>query len=271
MISILVNADTRPQAGEAQALFNGVVSRDFLVDGVISYQKFFSGFETETILFIDDHNPVDLGTLEALREICDKVILSKHSKKYRGRDPFGPFNDINYLQTFGLARGEFIAHFDQDTGAFTKGKEQVEALIRPVIENEVKFVCYPSEHSPRCVDDPTFQNHIWASTRFFFCRKETINLTELEEAIWEPQTLYAKYGQPARVCPWTEHFLGQAAGYSVLYPKLSSDLLIFPWHKYEKGILAKLNSLHYDEIGMRLIAAGAHSYHGVEANRLILE
>ena len=99
---------------------------------------------------------------------------------------------------------------------------------------------------------------------------ETIDLKALEEAIMEPQSLYAKLGTTPRVCPWTEHFLGQMADYSVFYPPLSKDLLIFPWHKYKDGVMTKLNQMAYDDIYPRVIAAGAESYHGCEADRIIL-
>lgn len=270
MISLVINVDSRPQSTEAGAIGSGVTCNDLLVPTVQNKINFFKGFDIETILHIDEHNHVSTYTLGLLREMCDCVIVRKHSKHYRGIDNFGPFNDINYLQALSMARGEFIAHFDQDMIAFSHSQDQVNNLLWFVESNTYKYVSYPSSASPRCVDDPSFGDHIWASTRFFMCRKETINLTELEDAIWDNQAFYKKYGTPPRVHPWTEHFLGQACGYSVFYPPLSNDYLISPIHKYKEGVLDKLNKLPYDEIGNKLIAAGAHSYHGVELDRIIL-
>lgn len=269
MISIVINGDSRPAKTEAGQMSDGIRSEDLLVDSVINKQRFFADFEIETILHLDEHQKVSDETLRSLRELCDCVVIRKHSKHYKGADPFTGFNDINYLHALSLARGSHIAHFDMDMAAFTRGQEQVEKLFHQL--TDFSYVCYPSAASPKCVDDPSFGTHIWASTRFFLCEKDTINLTELEQAIWEPQTLYIKYGHPSRICPWTEHHLGVACKSSVYYPPLSKDLLIFPFHTYKEGTMAKLCSMSYDDIYLKLIAAGAHDYHGVDAQRLILE
>lgn len=270
LISIIINLDSRPINNDMAGMFNGVVSRDFLVDGVLNKRKFFDGFNVEVIAYVDVHAELEPSMLAALREAADCVVLRKHNKNYRTHEPFGAFNDINYLHALSLAKGEYIAHFDSDMAAFARNKDVVSDYIRPVVDGDVKFVCYPSEASPKCVDDPSFGNHIWASTRFFFCRKDAIDITEMEAAIVEPETLYEKYECPPRILNWFEHFIGIASGYSVLNPPTSNDVLIFPWHNYAQGTMAKLNSANYDDIAWPLIACGAHSYHGGHANKLIL-
>jgi hypothetical protein len=241
-----------------------------LVPTVQNKINFFKGFDIETILWIDEHEHVTPYTLGVLREMCDCVVLRKHTKHYKGSEPFGKFNDVNYLQALSLARGTYIAHFDQDMLAFTEDRKPVEFLLNLLTDGGYKYVCYPSLYSPKCVDDPSFGEHIWASTRFFMCLKDTINLTELEQAIWEPNAFYGKYGTPVRVNPWTEHFLGQAAGYSVFYPPISPQYLITPIHKYQDGVIQKLNQMPYAEAHEKLVKAGANTYHGVELDRISL-
>lgn len=262
-ISLLLNCDTRPEKDVVGDMFDGVRSWDFLTDGLQNKIQFFDGFDLETIVWVDEHVPVPHDVLDQMRSMADRVVLSKHSRKYRDVTSFSPFNDINYIQTFALARGEVIAHFDQDTAAFRSSKAEVDKLLSYL--DRYKFVSYPSSASPKCVDDSSFGDHVWASTRFFLCRKETINLTELEEAVWEPETLYAKYHKPVRVCNWVEHFLGVSSKNSVLYPPLSKELLIFPWQSYSKGTLKTFNSMPFSEASEKLIRAGAHTYHGVSA------
>ena len=270
-LSVIINVDTRPSKGEHEGLFAGTVSRDYLVDGLLNKKKFFQGFDCEFIVFIDEHQKVDALTLDTLREHADTIVLSKHSKHYRGIEPFGPFNDINYLRAFAMARGNTICHFDQDVAAFTSGKEVVENLLTLVESGQHKFVCYPSIHSPHPVHDDSFQNKWWASTRFFICKRAAIDLTALEKCIMEPQWGYQTYGTPPRQCPWTEHFLGLMNGFSVYYPPVELDKwAVFPWAKYTQGTLAKLNQMPYGDIAKRLYESGGLPYDGVDANLLKL-
>lgn len=268
LISLIINADTRPASNETGAMFDGTRSRDYLIDGVKNKQRFFIGYETETILWVDEHEIISPSDYEILHSLCDRLVISRHSKRYRHINPCSGFNDANYLQALSLARGEIIAHFDQDMAAFAGKMDTVKRLLD--LTDSYKFVCYPSPASPRCVNDPSFGRHIWASTRFFLCKKDAINLQELEQAIVEPETLYAKYGHPPKICNWTEHFLGVMAQGSVFYPPLSQEFLIFPWCRYKEGTMGKLNRLLYSEIAPKLIAAGAHEYHGVDAGKLSL-
>lgn len=270
-ISLIVNCDTRPFQSDAGAMLDGVRSPDFLIEGLRNKIKFLNGFDVETILWIDEHDALDTATYDILHGMCDRIVVSKHSKRYRNIENFQPFNDVNYLQALALARGDIICHFDQDMGAFARGAEHISSLIQMLIDGRYKYICYPSADSPKCVNDPRFGNHMWASTRFFMCLKETVSITEIEDAIWNPDTLYSKYGTPNSVNNWMEHFLGVACGgENVFYPPPSNHLLVFPWFKYKNGVLAKLNESDFDSIYMKLIAAGAHSYHGCEADRLIL-
>lgn len=240
MISIVINCDTRPQKNEQTGLFGGVCNEDFLTDGIFNKIKFFDGFDTETIVFIDEHLPVSEKTLEYLRSICTTVVVRKHTSE-------NSFNDYNYLSALSLARGALVAHYDQDVAAFTSSKESVQSLI-DLLET-YKFVSYPSIWSPNAVDDASFGGRMWASTRFFMCKRETLKFDALRNCIEEPEWAYKTFGDVPRRCNWLEHFLTLANGNSVYYPPIQTEkLTIFTWERYETYTLRRLNELPYEEI-----------------------
>lgn len=239
-ISIVINCDTRHQKDEQTGLFNGVVNSDFLTDGVRNKQLFFSGCDFETIVFIDKHNDIPQDTMDYLQEICDVVVIRKHTGE-------NGFNDMNYLQAMFMARGKYVAHFDQDTAAFTKSDESVKYMIN--LLEEYKFISYPSYWSPNAVHDPSFGGKMWASTRFFMCKKETLQFDVLMNCIKEPNWAYEKFGDSPRRCNWLEHFLTLANNNSVYYPPIQTqNYTIFTWEKYEQWTLRRMNEMTYDEI-----------------------
>lgn len=266
-ISLVINADTRPEKSESAEMFNGTRSRDYLIAGVANKILFLKGFDVEVILWVDEHEPLTESQLSQLRLITDRLVISRHCKYYRESDPFEKHNDLNYLGALSLARGDYIVHFDQDMGAFTRGMEFVQKLFAPLNEGGFHYVSYPSPHSPNCTEDPSF-NHRWASTRFFICRREVLDFTKIELYLRHPEMLWATR-EINRKCPWTEHILGILAEDKVFYPPLSNDLLIFPWQTYKSGLLESLNSQPFDEIVNKLAAAGANTYHGCEGHRVI--
>lgn len=240
-ISIVINADTRPEKSNAEAMFSGVCNTDFLTDGVRNKQKFFSGFDYETILFIDQHLKIDERTLDEISELVDVLVIRKHTNEPN-------FNDFNYLNALQLARGKYIAHFDQDSSAFSSSKESVQELID--LLEQFSYVSYPSHWSPGAVDDPSF-GYMWASTRFFMCKRETLDLTELIKCQIDYNYCYEKY-PASKKCHWLEHILGLHAKYNgngVYYPRIElSKLAIFSWRTYEKWTLRRLNELPYSGI-----------------------
>jgi len=239
-ISVIINCDTRSQKDEQTGLFGGVVNLDFLSDGIFNKKKFFDGFDIEVIVFIDEHNPVDEKTLSYLRTICDTVVVRKHTHE-------NGFNDYNYLSALSLARGNYIAHFDQDTAAFTFSPEPVQELIN--LLEQYKFVSYPSYWSPNAVHDPSFGGRMWASTRFFMCKRETLKFDVLRNCIDEPEWAYKTFGDVPRRCNWLEHFLTLTNDNSVYYPPIQTEKLsIFTWEKYETYTLKRMNELPYEEI-----------------------
>lgn len=271
MISVVLNCDTRPQRDEASGMFNGACSMDFLVEGVINKSKFFEDFDIEVILFIDEHVPVPDDVLAKIRPMVDKLVLSKHSKHYRGSDPFGPFNDVNYLHALSLARGSYVAHFDQDVAAYAKSADAVYDLVLE-LENH-NFVSLPSVCSPDPVQDESFGGKWWTSTRFFMCKREALDITALEHAIREPQWAYETFGRPPREHPWTEHLMPLIAGYKTFYPPVDfSKLAIFPWSRYKQGTLEKLNAMPYEQVAVAVQRAGGAGalYDGLDATLMNL-
>ena len=251
-ISIVINADTRNEKSSVGGLFSGTVNLDFLTDGVFNKIQFFKGFDIETILFVDVHNPIPDQELEYIKSICDCVVLRKHTDE-------NSFNDYNYLAALSLARGEIVCHVDQDTALFTSGAEYVQELINH-LDNH-KFVSYPSHWSPRAVEDHSFGNRTWASTRFFICKRETLKFDILRACIVEPEWAYSVYGDSPRRCNWLEHFLTLTNEDSCYYPPINiNGGLIFSWGSYEKWTLRRLNQLTYQEVAQWVISKGGIHY-----------
>ena len=239
-ISVIINADTRPERLNESGLSKGVVSRDFLTEGVINKINFFKGFDIETILFIDEHEPIPLPIYEQLLQLCNTVVIRKHTSEHS-------FNDYNYISAFALARGEYICHFDQDTAAFTHSPAFIDGLIE--LTEKYAFVSYPSYWSPNAVSDPSFEGRMWASTRFFICKREVINISTLSRCIKNPDWAYSTFDNPPRKCPWTEHFLTLTNSNSVFYPPIDNARgTVFSWGSYRNGLLAELNRKSYPEI-----------------------
>jgi hypothetical protein len=240
MISIVINCDSRPERNSQQGLFKGVVDRDFLDEGIRNKKLFFSEFDIETIVFIDKHEEIPEPTLKYLYSICDTVCIRRHTGETS-------FNDYNYLNALSLARGEIICHCDQDTALFTSGKEYVEELISHLERH--RFVSYPSKWTPKPVDDPSFGHRVWASTRFFLCKRETIKIDTLRNCIEEPEWAYKTFGDSPRRCNWMEHYLTLSNNDSCYYPPIELNKgAIFTWGSYEKWIWRRLNESPYEDV-----------------------
>jgi hypothetical protein len=241
LISLIINCDTRPERNNDNGLFNGVVDRDFLTDGILNKQLFFKGFDIETIVFIDKIEEIPTETLDYLYQICTTVVVRKHTEENK-------FNDNNYVSALSLARGEIICHVDQDVNLFTNYKESVQGMIN-LLDN-YDYVCYPSHWSPNPTHDPRY-DYYWASTRFFFCKRETLDITEIKKCLSDSDYLYGKYPASVRT-PWTEHIcalISKYTGKGVFYPPIEMDKrIVFTWSSYKKGVIKKLNESSYDDV-----------------------
>lgn len=274
MISCVLNVDTRPVSLEFQGMHKGVRSRDFLgTAGLLNKRNFFKGHDIELIVFLDEHEPLTEAEYYALHTHADCVVIRKHSKYYRGANPFHKFNDISYIQALSMARGDVVAHFDGDMAAFCADSSPIDWMLDEVGSGRHKFVCYPSRCSPAPCEAPAYQNKWWASTRFFVCQRESIDITALEHAIREPEWAYATYDRPPVINPWTEAFLGIMANYSVLYPPPNiASWAVFPWMTYKEGTMEKLNAMPYPEIAAAINRAGGDGvfWDGVDVNLMAL-
>lgn len=239
-ISLVINADTRNQKDEQGGLFAGAVNLDFITDGIFQKKKALTGFDIETILFIDQHNPLPGDVLKYIYSECETVCIRKHTNE-------NSFNDYNYLAALSLCRGDYIMHFDQDTNIFVNSSDYINELIN--LLDTYKFVSYPSYWTPRAVHDPSFGNRTWASTRFFICKRETLKFDVLRNCIEEPEWAYQTFGDSPRRCNWLEHFLALSNNDSCYYPPIEPDKgVIFTWGRYEQYVLRRLNESSYEDI-----------------------
>lgn len=243
LISLCINLDTRNKKNHNDGLFNGTINSDFLTDGVFNKIKFFSGFDIETIVFIDQHNPIDETSLSYLRNICDTVVIRKHTNEEK-------FNDYNYLSALSLCRGEYICHVDGDMALFTKDTEPIQRMLNWL--DEYDFVSYPWLHSPNPDVNDNY-DYWWCSTRFFICKRESLDITEIRKCLQDSDYLYGKYPASVRN-PWLEHIIGLHAKYNgkkkgVFYPPLDfNNYMIYCWNNYDDYILRRLNELSYEEV-----------------------
>jgi hypothetical protein len=258
-ISLVINADSRPQRDAQNGLFSGVVNEDFLTDGIFNKIKFFDGFEKEVILFLDEHQHISDKNFDYMRSMVDTLVIRKHDKRFGDIKEYGGFNDLNYLQAIALARGEIICHADQDTAMFTPSPQPIHDLIK--LLDEYKFVSYPSHWTPKPVDDPSFGNRTWASTRFFMCKRETIKFDTLLHCLQDSSWAYETFGDSPRKCNWLEHFLTLTNNDSCFYPPIEYEkYLIFCWENYEQYTLRRLNEMPYDEVKNWVLKKGGIFY-----------
>lgn len=272
-ISVVINADTRPGCKDAesaqQQMFEGTRSSDFLTSGVYNKWRFFhaAGVPFEVILFVDDHTGMNKDVVSLYEAgAIDRLVFSRHDKRFNGHAMFGKFNDVNYLQALAMARGTHIAHFDGDMALFARDPC---ATLRDwlALLASYNFVSYNTPFSPLADPDPAW-DYQWASTRFFICPRTVLDLDEIYKCLQDDDYLYGKYGEKYRRCPWLEHILGIVAG-GVYYPPMAySDYMVFSWSHYQRGILADLNGKAYDDVLAYVKQCGGIGYpcdvHGVK-------
>lgn len=251
-LSIIINCDSRPRNDNAEKMFHGISNWDFLTEGIENKVKPFSSFDKEVICYLDKHQEIPVEIIEKLKFLSDCLIIRNHTSECS-------FNCFNYLRALYMASGDIIVHFDQDTAMFVNDSEYINQLISYL--NEYKFVSYPSFWSPNAVDDQSFQGRMWASTRFFMCKRETLDFKALEMCIRNPDWAYETYGDVARRLNWLEHFLTLTNENSVYYPPIEFDKgVVFCWDHYIEGVLQRLNKLDYKDIQQYIIDCGGMHY-----------
>lgn len=245
-ISVIVNLDSRSQRDIADTMFSGVVNNDFMTEGLYNKKKFFDGFDIELIAYVDVHESIPEDTLSYMKSICDTLVLRKHTTE-------PGFNDWNYIRALQCASGDIVCHWDGDMAGFAYSSESVQEVIN--LLDTYAYVSYPSHWSPNAVNDPAY-NYKWCSTRFFMCKKETLNIPEIIKCLTSYEYFIGTY-KPSRVNHWTEHFLGVIANSNVYYPPIDlKKLAIFSWSSYEKYTLKRLNELPYEEVANWIFQRG---------------
>jgi hypothetical protein len=272
VISVIINVDTRPGFMDMQTdfngMFNGARSLDFLIEGVLNKKKFFDGYDHDVTLFIDYHERIPRAYEEALLNMLNNgqitnLVFNRHTEYFQDRFTF-KWNDINFLNAIMMGRGKYIAHFDGDTAAFRKpGSTAIDRMMQ-WLDEDIEYVSYPSNFSPGETGPEVFDQfrYWWASTRFFFGKRESIDYTEIVKCLQSDEYLYGKYGDRRR-CPWLENILGIITydkGKKVYYPPMSSDYMIFCWGRYYSGVLPRLNQMSYEDVDAYIGQCGGISY-----------
>lgn len=269
-ISIVINLDSRPgfmeQEFSVTKMFDGARSLDFFTEGIKNKIKFFDGHDLEITVFIDVHEPVPVATQNELLElhkqgIIDNLVFNRHIESFQDREYFGKYNDLNFLNALVLSRGEYVCHFDGDMAAFTADSGVIDQFIQWIDSGQYDYISYSSPWSPSPDIDKSW-DYFWASTRFFFCKREIFDYTEIVKCLKSPDYLYGKYGEKHRRCPWLEHILGIMAGPGrVFYPPLNFErYLIFAWSHYVSGVFGKLNQMSYTEVLKYVYSCGRLKY-----------
>ena len=272
-ISLVINVDSRPtflndltctSAVDGSVKSGGTRSVDYIVAGVENKIRFFDEYDREVIVYCDLHEALPAEVMRYLTDSVqsgriNKLILSRHDETYEGN--FFPYwNDITYMQALSQARGPLVAHFDGDAAVFKRDRRILDQWIGRLERGEAAYICNPSPHSPDPVSDPNF-DYRWASTRFFMCRKESLDISEIERCLKSSDYLYRTYGDRKMKCPWLEHILGLMAKQEVWYPPMQTEeILIFCWSRYRLGTLERLNGQTFDEVAHYVRKCGGINY-----------
>jgi len=236
-------------------------SIDYLIDGIINKIKFLDNYEKEVIVYVDQHEILPDYVKQFLFSMIENkrihsLVINSHREYYKDFSYYPKHNDISYLQALAMARGEYIMHFDADVAAFVKDRATIDNWLQMLINDTYDYISYPSHWSPKAVDDPRY-DYRWVSTRFFMCKKDVIDYTEIDKCLRDSDYLYSKYGtENSAKSPWMEHILGLISyGENfvtpdrVYYPPIDNDkYLIFSWGSYRKGTLDKLNNMEYNSV-----------------------
>lgn len=258
LISCIINVDTRPENNQNKEMFRGVVDRDFLIDGVLNKKKLFEGFDTEFIVFVDEHEPLDEQTLLQLKNITDVLVIRKHNKRFADIENFPAFNDFNYINALSMSRGSYVFHFDGDVAAFAPSTDAITTLINGL--EWFDFISYPSHWSPLPVTDDSFKGDFWVSTRFFCCKREILDIGEIIRCQLDYDYWKEKYPR-SRLCHWLEHILQGQSKKGILYPPIDYDkFILFTWETYRKGLLKELNNSTYEEVKQFVLNRGGIFY-----------
>lgn len=243
MLGILINADTRPGVADKETFIGrfgegslqGARSYDFLIDGVEAWSRYFRGVDHEITVVVDEVEPLPNKIRDQIP--ADRVVVTKFRKD------IPRFNDHLYLYSLQEMKGyEHLVHADFDCVGFrSKDSSIVHQYFEWLDSGQYKFICQPTPL--------TYEEHQMdhASTRFFICRNESLDIPELCRLLDDS---YKAKKHPGIHLPCLEHIIGAEAGKGlVYYPPLNlNDHVIFSWVKYHSGLLRGLNQLEYNDV-----------------------
>ncbi len=231
MISLVINCDSRvgyknevSTVGDfGQGSLQGVRSTDLLTHGVQQKINFFRGYDIQVILYIDRHEDISqdvMDEIESTVHACSnnsKIIFKENDRtKYK-------WNDRIY----------YVCHMDGDANCYRT--DECDIVDRYVDWLDTyKYVCQPW--------DGVGNEMYHASTRFFICKRETL------ESAFKTDLLANPY--MGKHSPCLEFALGYHAGEgNVLYPQREDEnYIVFSWARYYQGTLAMLNKMHPSDV-----------------------
>lgn len=256
MISIIINADTRPgQDAVSQTVgdhgegsLQGVRSWDFLTELPRTAEKFFLPHNCETVLYVDEVDPIPVEISDKLdhMEESSGCRFKWSSKKHDHSQP--RWNDRIYLEALQGAKGDYVVHLDQDCALFRSPDNDIVARYLKWLDEGYRFICQST--------NLTKEQHgmWWASTRFFMCKRETLDFTVLWKTLEDRNSIFSKYPweDGAVWMPCLEHALGVMGGKDkVLYPPREDGpdgYTIFSWVVYYRGLLELMNNSTYEKV-----------------------
>ncbi len=259
LISLIINADNRigylnekSTVGDYGAgSLQGVRSKDLLTFGIQNKINFFKGYDIQCVVYLDVHEPLPDELLKEISEIVEpcgnnsRVVLAPHSKdKYR-------WNDHLYINALKYAEGAYTCHMDMDCACFKKEDFNIVEGYINLLNNGYKYICQPWDR----IGDEMW----WASTRYFFCKTETLDLAWLENNLTTP--VMGKH------TPCVEHLLAVKEGDGkVLYPSREDDkYIIFCWASYFSGLMKYLMEQPYEKTIKYLQDCGLYGTHDIIA------
>lgn len=262
-IGVVINVDTRQGYLNKRVCCGmygsgGARSIDFMTDNVLNKIEFFRGYDIEVTVYLHRVELVDMSLILQFNNMIDlgqihNFVINSSTRTFMGK-PIRQWHDTMYLNAIMLSRGKYIAHFDGDTSAYRRDDSDfIDRLIDWVDSDKYDIVSYPTYHSPNEGPDqlkPGDPDYLWASTRFFFCKREWFDYNKFVKHFDDNHWKQEHQGKPYRYPNVTEQILGFLAGPGrVLYPpKDLNQVMIFCWHTYLRGIIGKLNDMDFEDV-----------------------
>lgn len=268
MISIVINADTRPGqdadmntvGDHGSGSLQGVRSWDFLTELPKTVHKFFKNERHMVLLDIDIHEPVSEEVMEKFLEMHQEGWFMW--RECRSDHSLDRWNDRIYLSSLQWAASiedehpeewtrtdeRYIVHLDQDCAIFRHPDNDIVDRYLKWLDEGYKFIC-------QSTDLPRAEHGMWwASTRFFICKRETLDFETLWKVLEDRNSIFNKYPWEGSL-PWQpclEHSLGVMAGQDkVLYPPREDSpegYTVLSWVRYYKGLLKLMNDSPYAKV-----------------------